>query len=102
MTEKFKITGANEQPGAVKKKVKETEAVMWAERIETKKSSHWGSITQANKRSGKGIFTITLKAVRYFFDARAGCLRARTYRSKYSPQDEACVCCVKIHKQSTT
>lgn len=67
LTTKHRITGANTQPGAVKKKVKET-VVMWAERMETK-------VTAEN-------FYDSTKGSALLFEARACCLRTRTCRNK--------------------
>lgn len=88
---KYNLTAANKQRGPVKKQVRETETLMWKERMEKKGSL---GIYKASKQEiRKENFYDNNKGSALLFEARAGCLRTLTYRSKYSSQDETCVGC---------
>lgn len=71
--------------------MKETETLMWKERMEKKGSL--GIYKASKKEIRKENFYDNNKGSALLFEARAGCLRTRTYMSKYSSQDETCVVC---------
>ena len=91
---KYRTVGNTDgRPGTIKKKVKETETATWAGRMATKKSlEHY----KAGKREiAKENFYDNTKGSALLFEARAGCLRTRSYIGRYRQQDESCICCGK-------
>ena len=87
------IETVNRQPGVIRKKVREIETVNWMQRMETKRTMEIYKNEKKEIRR-ENLYDNT-KGSALLFEARAGCLRTKTYRNKYSELDETCVCCSK-------
>lgn len=57
----YKTGGADRLSGAVKRKVKEEESVVWAKILNLKKPLPWESMKQANQGQQRTFFTIALR-----------------------------------------
>lgn len=79
LTAKYIITGAHSQSGVFKKEVKETETLMWAERVE--KKGPLGIYRAGKQEIGRENFDGNNKSSALLFEARAGCLRATIHVS---------------------
>ena len=99
MATKYRIIETvNRQPGVIRKKVREIETVNWMQRMETKRTTE--IYKNEKKEIGRENLYDNTKGSALLFEARAGCLRTKTYRSKYSKLEETCVCRSK-HPETT-